>query len=263
MGDDIDTRLLVYMLAMQMAVWIAGPFFTPYMFVQLKLSYVEFMTLTCAAFLSKALFLPALGNTCDRVSPRTLLWISGALIAPLPALWLLFDSYLYLLVLQLISGAIWAAYELAMLLLFFETIPKAKRLAILTAFNLASAAATAVASVFGGAVLVFSRSCPEAYVALFVFSSLARVAALGFLIRAPEVKLRSWLMATRPVAVGHSVVAVERPVLPGTERATQLAMRSEGRCFWSIWNRCPNSSRLALSRCRCVEMPRPESDFAA
>ena len=82
---------------------------------------------------------------------------------------------------------------------------------------------------FGGTVLFFLGSCQEAYVALFVFSSLARAASLGFLIRVPEVKLRSWLMATRSLAVRPSVGTVQRPVLPSMESHTARdARRSEG-----------------------------------
>ena len=55
-------------------------------------------------------------------------------------------SFPYLVGIEILAGGVWAAYELATLLLFFETIPTEKRVGVLTAFNLANAAAVVIGS---------------------------------------------------------------------------------------------------------------------
>jgi predicted MFS family arabinose efflux permease len=216
--SDPRARLLLYMLGVQMATWIAGPYFTPYMFVHLGFSYSAFVALTCVAFLSKIAILPALGKVAKRWGPRRLLWISGALIVPVPALWLIHHGFVYLAVLQVVSGAAWGAYELAMLLLLFEAIPRQKRLGVLTVFNVANAAAIAGGSLVGGTLLATFGAGTAAYVALFAASSVARVAPLLLLVKLPTEGLRHLLVATRPIALRPSVGAVDRPVLASLEK---------------------------------------------
>jgi MFS family permease len=218
---NAHTRVLLYMIGAQMAAWIAGPYFTPYMFVHLGLSYWGFVVLVCAAFLSKIAFLPALGRVAQRWGAQRMLWTSGLLIVPVPALWLLNQHFVYLLVLQVLSGASWAAFELAMLLLFFETIPSEKRLTVLTMFNLASAAAIALGSFIGGVLLSAFASTPEAYVAIFTVSAIARATSLLLLLRMPTLAIRLPFVATRAIAVRPSMGSIERPVLSGLRDMNQ------------------------------------------
>ncbi|MFH1265598.1 MAG: MFS transporter [Planctomycetota bacterium] len=224
---NASARLLLFMLATQMAVSVAGPYFTPYMFVHLGLSYSGFVVLVCAASLAKILFLPAVGRIVQRWGANRILWMSGMIIAPIPALWLLYDGFAYLLVLQVLAGTAWAAYELAMLLLFFETIPNSKRLSILTVFNLAYALAIVAGSVVGGLILVTLGASREAYLAIFAASTIARAAALLLLVRMPKITLGSLLIATRSIALRPSMGTMDRPVLPSLNENQETCHRRE------------------------------------
>jgi hypothetical protein len=108
---------------------------------------------------------------------RRLLWIGGTSIVPVAALWLAADLFApysttlrvpvaswtcdcplsaemaYLGVIQLVSGVAWAAYELAMLLMFFEAIPRQDRASVLTFYNFGNAAALVVGGLIGAAIL--------------------------------------------------------------------------------------------------------------
>ncbi len=182
---DADPRMLVYMVAIQAAVQFAGPYFTPYMLRHLELGYGRYAALICAAYLAKVLVLPWLGRFAARHGAERLLWIGGLTIAPIPALWLLGDAYWYLFAVQMLSGAAWGAHELAQLLLFIDTIPTHKRLAILTAWNLANATAILLGSLAGGLLLGALGASPAAYWTLFVISSLARVMSILLLVSLP------------------------------------------------------------------------------
>jgi MFS family permease len=223
-----NTRLLVYMLAVQLAVWMSAPYFTPFMLTHLKLSYGGFTVLICASLVVKVLCLPMLGRFCRKWGVNRTLWSSGSLIACVPALWILDGGYLYLLILQIVAGAIWAAFELAMLLAFFESIPKHQRLGLLTIFNVANAAAIALGAVVGGAVLSFFESGRGAYYVLFALSTAARLMPLLLLVKMPHLKLRTWFMATRSIAVRPSMGTIERPVLASLPAAVETSPTEAG-----------------------------------
>jgi MFS family permease len=199
---------------MQMAVWVAGPYFTPYMFVHLRLSYAGFMILTCVGFVAKILTLPLSGKVIERWGAKRVLWTSGTLIALVPALWMLDDRYGYLIALQIASGAAWGAYELAMLLLFFEAIPRDKRVSVLTIYNLANASAIVIGSLIGGAVLGVLGTGRPMYLVLFAISAVARVAGLLFLLPVPKLRISSLFIATRPIALRPTTGPIARPILP-------------------------------------------------
>jgi MFS family permease len=175
------------------------------------------MLLTGASFAAKALALPTLGHFARRFGARRLLWLSGVCVIPVPMLWNLSDSLSYLMGLQLLAGAIWGGYELAVLLLFFETIPHAERTSMLTFFNLANATAMLAGSLAGAALLSTFGEGREGYAMLFAISSLARCACLPLLRRLPDMHRVPRGLVVRTLAVRPSLGGVDRPVLAGLD----------------------------------------------
>lgn len=182
-----EGRLLTYIIAMQCAVQISGPYFSPYMFKQLQMSYAEFVCLISTSFLAKIAFLPMCGRFAQRFGPRRLLQVGGVGLIPLAALWLVSDSLPWLIFNQLLAGAAWAAYELAFFLMFFDSIPEEERTGVLTLYNFANSAALVVGSLLGGWVLKMLGPSHASYCLLFAMSSLGRAMTLPLLRRIPEV----------------------------------------------------------------------------
>ena len=205
-------RVLIYLVVMQAAVHVAAPYFTPYMLGPLALSYAGFMTLTAAAFLARVAVLPLLGRLAHARGTRVVLGFGALGIAPLPALWLVSDAFPYLFFLQLWSGTAWAALEFATMLSFFEGIEERDRASVLSAFNLANAAAIAGGALAGGALFAWMEGGREAYALLFGLSVAARLAAL-LLLRGTEVARHILDLRFRTLAVRPSAGAVERPIL--------------------------------------------------
>ena len=207
LARDTNGPVLAYLLLSQAAVQVAGPYFTPFMLGHLALGYYRYVVLVYAALLARIVLLPAWGRVVGRVRAHRVLWLSAIGIIPLPALWLLSRSFAVLIVAQLAAGAVWAAYELATLLLFFETIPSEKRVGVLTVFNLANAGAVVLGSALGGAVLAVFSASRGAYLALFAISALARAAALVTLVRVPRAAIST------PAAVVAVAEPLPQPVL--------------------------------------------------
>jgi MFS family permease len=199
------TPIVVYLLAMQAAVQISGPYFAPYMLGQRDMSYLSYMVLVGIGYLGKVIALPLWGRVAHRAGAHRLLWIGGTSIVPIAALWLggdffthwgtsrvleagmlpipvsLSAEFIYLGSVQLISGIVWAAYELAMLLMFFEAIPRHDRPSVMTYYNFGNAAAQVVGGLIGAAVLQLGHETHAAYLAVFGFSSLLRLCTVPLL----------------------------------------------------------------------------------
>ena len=173
-----DGRLLVYMLAVQAAVQVAAPFFTPFMLVELNFSYTTYLLLIATAYVAKMVAFPFLGSMAKRFGSHWLLYASGVANVPLSALWIVSDSIGYLLALQVFAGVVWAGYEFATLLLFFEHIPESERTSVLTLFNLGNAAALVLGAVIGGILLKTLGTGRDAYHLVFGLSCGLRLLAL-------------------------------------------------------------------------------------
>ncbi len=218
-----EGKLLTYMLAVQIAVQISAPFFSPYWLRQLGLSYERYMLLVAVSFVAKIVVMPALGGVARRFGARNLLWAGGVGIAPLAALWLVSDWFPYLIGVQILAGAIWAAWELATLLLVFETIREQERTSILTTFNLANAIAMVAGSLLGGLILHQMGEEKIGYLTIFALSSCVRVLTLPLLRRVPEVRLAPRPIATRTVAIrAGDAASDDRPVLPSIDEEEDL-----------------------------------------
>jgi MFS family permease len=237
-SGEVGIPLVLYLLAVQTAVQISGPYFTPYMLAQRKLTYLSYMVLIGIGFLGKVLALPMWGRVAHYAGARRLLWIGGTAIVPVAALWIGADLFAawetqvsvavaghtvlvplsgemaYLAGVQLISGIVWAAYELAMLLMFFEAIPCQQRASVLTFYNFGNAAALVLGGLIGATILQAGHELHGAYLVLFGASSLARLGTVVLLWRAPERRVVNVRPATRVIAVRADEGAVERPILP-------------------------------------------------
>ena len=207
-------RLLVYLVVVQAATQMAGPFFTPFMLKKLEFSYGELVALFSVAFFSKVVALPVWGRVATRIGARQLLWIGGIGIVPLSAGWLVSQHFAWLSLLQIVGGFVWAAYELAFFLLFFESIAEEERTSVLTIYNLLNTTAWVVGSLIGGAILFSLDATFGGYLLIFGLSSVGRLVSLLLLARVPRLTVESAEMGVRTVAIRPGTASLEVPVLP-------------------------------------------------
>jgi MFS family permease len=70
--------LLLYIVSVQAAVQLSGPYFTPFMLRVLELSYAQYVWIIAAAFVSRIVCLPLFGRFAHRYGAARLLWIRAA-----------------------------------------------------------------------------------------------------------------------------------------------------------------------------------------
>ena len=160
---------------------LSGPFFAPFMLEKLQFSYGDYVLLISVAYLSKVLTLQVWGKMAQRIGAHRLLWIGGLGIVPISGGWILSQHFSWLLVLQVISGAAWGAYELAFFLLFFESIAEEERTSLLTFYNLFYTAAWVCGALVGGTILAACGTSYWGYLLIFGISSGARLLAVPLL----------------------------------------------------------------------------------
>jgi MFS family permease len=207
-GRTGGAALVLFLFAMQTAVQISGPYFAPFMLAQQKMPYISYMILAGLGYFGKVMALPLWGRVAHIGGARRLLWIGGLAIIPVAALWLGADLmptwqwhivipagsltialplsavFFYLAGVQLLSGSVWAAYELAQQLMFFEAIPRRERACMITYYNFGNAAAQVTGGLIGAAILQLGAETHGAYLSVFAISSLVRLCTVPLLARA-------------------------------------------------------------------------------
>jgi MFS family permease len=173
--------LIAYLVCMQACIQFSGPYFIPYMIKQLDYSYTSFVVVLAGSMVARACCMSLWGKIARNYGAQALLWIGGLGLLPLSTLWIFSDSMPWLFVVQVLSGILWAAYELAFFLMFLDHIPQRKRADMLTIFNFAHAIAWCTGALMGGWWISSHGTTPEAYHGVFLISALGRVGCLWLL----------------------------------------------------------------------------------
>ncbi len=216
-------RLLGYLVLVQGMVQLSGPYFSPYMLEKLSLSYRDFVTLLAITFVSKVLALSFWGNFSRRYGAKRLLWTGGIGIVPIASLWIVSSNFWWLAIIQMLSGVVWAAYELGFFLLIFDAVPVSRRTKMLTLYNFANCTAWCGGAAIGGGILAYFGASQEAYWILFGISSIGRFCALGLLLGIQPGRRLVSRVRVRVLGVRPNGAFLDSPVLPTLQRRSSTA----------------------------------------
>jgi len=167
-----DSSFLLFVAAMGIATQIAQPFFNPFMLEKLRANPAWYSVLLASALVGKGLAQPFAAKWASRHGAARPLTIGALLLIPLPLVWLATDSFAWLLVGQLLSGAVWGMFELATFLRNFETTRPHERMSVLANFNCLNETAKTGGSLIGGRIL--GTGADPAYAWVFWASTAAR-----------------------------------------------------------------------------------------
>lgn len=195
-------RFSLFTASFSFAVAVAAPFFIMYMLKDLEFSYLQFMLATAATVLTQALTLKTWGRFSDAFGNRMVLVVAGTLVPLLPALWLVSESFGYILFVQALGGLAWAGFGLAAGNYLYDLVPPERRTAYWAGHNVLNSAGA-----FGGAMLggYLSARMPHTaslfglklhwssglWAVLLVSATLRGAVALSFLPRLRELRPRA------------------------------------------------------------------------
>lgn len=176
-------RLVAFLGCFGFAAQFAVPYFTPYLLDLSGMSYPAFVFVTAMGFVARLAFLPAIGRLASQAGAARLAWRATLGLVPVSLCWLMSANVAAIAVVQFIAGGLWAAHELAVTLLLFETVNDRERMAVTTLHTLVGAVATTAGAACGGLMLHGLGEAWLAYAAVFGASAVLRMASLPFLRR--------------------------------------------------------------------------------
>jgi MFS family permease len=181
------------------------------------MSYMTYVYLLAVAFLSRIVTLSFWGSIAKQFGASTLMWAGAIWLVPLSSLWIVSGNYVWLTVVQAVSGVAWAAYELGFFLLFFETLPAQNRTRMLTYYNFANTTAMLAGSLLGAMIFLGAGGGVSGYYLLFAISSIGRLFGLGLLWRVELAPVSVKYLAFRVLGLRPATATLDVPVLPSME----------------------------------------------
>jgi hypothetical protein len=203
--------LLVGSAAFQVATYLSGPFYAPYMLSELDLGYLGYMAAVGAQVVVKYASMPAWGRLVDRHGPKVAYALGVLLAALVPLPWVWLDGQAGVLLAQAFSGLAWGGYEVGLFTVLLACSRRSMRPQLFAAQTFGNALGQCSGSLLGG-----HRVDVHGYVDAFAASAVART-AVGVTMVA---LLSGWrLYFRRPVALLLRVVGyrpgpglVHRPI---------------------------------------------------
>ncbi len=191
-------RALHFFLVWNLAVGFSAAFFQVHMIRVLSMSYVAIGLFQSIKPLVAMFIYRRWGLILDRFAVKSVLLLSGGLITILPLLWLLptEGQIGWLWVIATISGIGWTGFNLSAYIYPMQHSPRIGRSYFLAFFSIVSGMGFVVAAIAGGLVVdylgdwqvIVGGRVYMAHHVLFVLTAFGRLAALGMLLRLPDVE---------------------------------------------------------------------------
>ncbi|MDP2920354.1 MAG: MFS transporter [Dehalococcoidia bacterium] len=110
------------------AVNLSGPLFASYMLNDLKFTYMTFATIVSFEYIARIISLTFWGKLVDRSGSLKILNYVSYLIPFIPILWIFSSNFVYLSGVQMLSGTVWAAFDLCVQTFIYKATPPDQRL---------------------------------------------------------------------------------------------------------------------------------------
>jgi MFS transporter len=194
LADPGARRLLVYQVAWNGSVGLAGGYFTLFLLRDLGASFTVVALHGAGSALARTLSAPLWGRAIDRVGARPVLAACSFGAAVLPLLWLAASPRALwpIAVDAALGGLAWGGHGLAAFAVPLAVAPRRERSFHLAAFSLAGGAAYAAATALGGQLAARPAPLPALGAAggglglVFLLSATGRLASAGLALRIAE-----------------------------------------------------------------------------
>lgn len=126
----------------------SGPFFAVHMLKNLHFSYTQYTIVLSMAIATTIATLGLWGRIIDRLGAVVALRVSTLIVALLPILWVVWDDFWLLLVIQFLAGISWSGFNLAAFVYYLDSTMPQERVTKIAYFNVLN-----FLGVFAGATL--------------------------------------------------------------------------------------------------------------
>jgi len=181
---------IIFCALINFATTVAGPFFSPYMLLDLHFSYIVYTIINSVAGLATVGFMTWWGKRIDRAGSIKVLKITSLFVPFVPIGWALHHSLWWLVIMQIFSGFSWAGFQLSSGVFMFDASPPQNRTRYLALYNSLIFLGVSLGSLTGGILApLLPPFMGSHFTSIFIVSGMARLAvALFFLPRIKEVR---------------------------------------------------------------------------
>jgi MFS family permease len=181
---------IIFCALINFTTTVAGPFFSPYMLLNLHFSYIVYTIVNSVAGLATVGFMTWWGKRIDRAGSIKVLKITSLFVPLIPIGWALYHSLWWLIIIQIFSGFAWAGFQLSSGVFILDAAPAQNRTRYIALYNSLIFLGVSVGSLTGGIVAPLLPPFMGSYfTSIFMVSGVARLAAaLFFLPRIKEVR---------------------------------------------------------------------------
>jgi MFS family permease len=134
--------------------------------------------------------MPVWGKATDQYGTRKVLSLSGFIMPAVPLLWIFSGNLYYLILIQVLSGFIWAGFELSALNFIFDTTTPQKRATAIAYYNVLNGICIFAGSMAGALLVKYNSLFWTKYFLVFIVSGVLRyIASFIFVPRLKEVRI--------------------------------------------------------------------------
>ncbi len=189
-SSDNFGLFVVFQFFFYFAVFIASPFFVPFLLNDLKLSYVQYAIIINITPIMTIIFSPLFGKLGDMYGERNVFAVASFLIPFVPIFWALSKGFWSIFIIELFSGFVWSAFNLATSNFLYSSLDSAHRARGVAYLMLIRGIGIALGSTLGGLLLTyFPTHFVSATRLVFLLSGLMRfVTAYFFVLKIKEVR---------------------------------------------------------------------------
>lgn len=146
-------RLVLFNGLMSAGVNLVGPLFPMYLLNQLHFDYFTYTVLVLASHMTMYVSMARWGRAADAIGNLKIIRMAAAGLPVLPLLWLVSPNPIYLLLVQILGGWVWAAYNLCVPNYLFDAVPAPDRVRASGSFNMVNGFALFAGAALGGQLL--------------------------------------------------------------------------------------------------------------
>lgn len=151
---------------------VSGPFFNVYMAQNLNFTAAMIGITAVSTSVSKMLIQPKVGELSDRWGPGRVQLVCMCLIPVLPLAWIFITQLWQVVVLNIIGGVFWGAFELVSFNFLFVLTPEGQRARYSAIYQIVVTVALAGGAALGSSIILW-----WGYTGIFLVSALGRIAA--------------------------------------------------------------------------------------
>lgn len=172
-------RFTIFLMLFYVAVYISAPFFVVYQLSILKFDYFTFTLLTASSAITSFISMIYWGKYVDRVGSKNVLMACGLLIPLIPILWTLTADPYKLIFVEMLSGIIWAGFNLSVSTYIFDATDRRNRTRQVAEYTLLVQLAIFLGAMAGSGLLgLFNNASAAGFITIFILSGVLRLAVV-------------------------------------------------------------------------------------